>query len=187
MSKNKTKLKQGDILLAQPFMEDTNFKQAAILLTDYHDTGSVGFILNKPLEMNVGDLLASFPEFDSPVFYGGPVANDTIHYLHTVGELLEGSHYVLNGVYWGGDYDKLKFLIRTELIKPSQIKFYVGYSGWSPQQLEEELKTGSWVVAYGDPNYVFKSDHQKLWKQVMMNKSDVFSILSEIPDSINLN
>lgn len=181
------KIKQGDILLAEPFMQDATFRQAAILVTDYHETGTVGFILNKPLNINVSDLMASFPEFESNVYYGGPVATDTIHYLHTAGELLEGSQYVLNGVYWGGDYEKLKFLIKSELIKTDQIRFYVGYSGWSPGQLEEELTIGSWVVSFGDPNYVFKSSHNKLWKQVMMDKSEVYAIISDLPDSMNLN
>ena len=98
--KKKT-LKQGDILLAEPFMQDPNFIQAAILLTDYHPTGSIGFILNKPINMKVNDLLANFPKIDSDVFFGGPVATDTIHYLHNVGSLLEGSKMVAEGVYWG--------------------------------------------------------------------------------------
>jgi putative transcriptional regulator len=181
------KIKKGDILLAEPFMSDGNFKKAAILITDLHNTGSVGFILNKPMNVNVSDLLASFPEFESNVYFGGPVATDTIHYLHTVGDLLEGSHYILNGVYWGGDYQKLKFLIKSGLINPSQIRFYIGYSGWSSGQLEAELEDGSWVIAYGDPNYVFKSAHHSLWKQVMMDKSDIMGILADIPDNYNPN
>lgn len=186
-SNENIKLKQGDILLAEPFMADSNFIQATILLTDYHETGSIGFILNKPINMKVNDLLASFPKIDSDVFFGGPVATDTIHYLHNVGELLEGSKLVANGVYWGGDFDKLKFLIKSELIQPHQIRFYVGYAGWTPGQLEEELKTGSWVISAGDPNYVFKAPSHGLWKQVMMDKGEVYAILSEMPENMNYN
>ena len=184
--KKKT-LKQGDILLAEPFMQDPNFIQAAILLTDYHPTGSIGFILNKPINMKVNDLLANFPKIDSDVFFGGPVATDTIHYLHNAGSLLEGSKMVAEGVYWGGDFDKLKFLVKSELIKPFQIRFYVGYSGWSPDQLEEELKGGSWVISDGDANYVFKSNANGLWKQVMVDKGTIYEIISEMPDTTNYN
>ena len=183
----KSALIQGNILLAEPFMMDSNFVQATILLTDYHHSGSVGFILNKPINMMVNDLLANFPEIASEVYFGGPVATDTIHYLHNVGELLEGSKLVSHGVYWGGDFDKLKFLIKNKMILPNQIRFYVGYSGWSPGQLEEELKTGSWVISKGDPNYVFKSSSHGLWKQVMMDKGEIYAILSEMPETTNYN
>lgn len=185
--KNNKSLVQGNILLAEPFMMDSNFIQAAILLADYHSTGSVGFILNKPINMMVNDLLANFPKIESDVYFGGPVATDTIHYLHNVGDLLDGSKLVSNGVYWGGDFDKLKFLIKSELILPHQIRFYVGYSGWSQGQLEEELKSGSWVVSGGDPNYVFKSPSHGLWKKVMMDKGEIYGILAEMPESTNLN
>ncbi|MCO6460622.1 MAG: YqgE/AlgH family protein [Saprospiraceae bacterium] len=180
-------VKQGDILLAEPFMADSYFIKAAILVTDYHPTGTVGFILNKPINMKVNDLLLNFPEFDGDVFFGGPVGTDTIHFLHNLGDLLEGSRLVANGVYWGGNFDKLKFLIKSGLVQPNQIRFYVGYSGWSPGQLEEEINNSSWVISHNDPNYVFKSPSDQLWKQVLMNKGEIYAILSELPENTNYN
>src|SRR5690606_33036284 len=117
-------------------MLDNNFKRSAVLVCDYVKAeGTVGFILNKPLDMRVDDLVADFPEFDAEVFFGGPVQTDTIHYLHNVGELLDESTKIVDGVYWGGDFDKLKFLISQGLIEPKNIRFFVGYSGWSEGQL----------------------------------------------------
>lgn len=137
--------------------------------------------------MKINDLLASFPEFESDVFFGGPVATDTIHFLHNLGDLLEGSKYITKGVYWGGNFEKLKFLITSGLVYPNQIRFYVGYSGWSPGQLEEEISTSSWVISESDPNYVFKSNSDGLWKQVMIDKGELYAILSELPENVNLN
>jgi len=185
--RKKYNLKKGDILLAEPFMMDSNFIKAAILITDYHHTGTIGFILNKPINMKVNDLLANFPEIESDIYFGGPVATDTIHYLHNLGDLLEGSKPVANGVYWGGDFEKLKFLVSSGLVQPNQIRFYVGYSGWSAGQLEDELEASSWVISDSDPNYVFKSPSGGLWKQVMMDKGELYAILSEMPDSTNFN
>lgn len=178
---------KGNVLVAEPFMIDPNFKRSVVLLCEKEEDGSLGFILNKSLDMKITELIADFPEFDSYVHYGGPVQTDTIHYIHNVGELLDDSRQVVDGVYWGGDFEKLKFLIRSELIKPGDIRFFVGYSGWSPGQLEEEMAYGSWVIAQMDANYLFKNKPQTLWKKVMQNKGDTFSVIAQMPEGVNWN
>lgn len=117
------KIDSGKILLADPFLLDPNFKRAVILLCEHQEEGSIGFIINKPINMNINDLVSDFPDFESEVYYGGPVATDTIHYIHNVGDLLDESVEISRGVYWGGEFDKLKFLISSELIKPQNIRF----------------------------------------------------------------
>lgn len=177
----------GQILLAEPFMLDPNFKRAAVVLCEHTPDGSLGFVLNKTIGMEVNELLADFPDFDSQVFYGGPVATDTIHFLHNVGDMLEGSQKVADGVYWGGEFEKLKFLAESKLIKPENIRFFIGYSGWSSGQLHEELGTGSWVIADLHANYVFKSSIEQLWEQIMSDKGDTFTVISQVPDTANWN
>lgn len=179
----------GKILIAEPFMLDSNFRRSVICLTDYSKTeGSVGFILNKRMNAKLDELVPEVKtEARFNIYFGGPVATDTLHYIHNVGELLDDSIKVSQGVYWGGDYEKLKFLINSELIKPHNIRFYLGYSGWSAGQLEEELKTGSWVVSDGDPNYIFKSVSALLWKQTMNNKGDHYSVIAQMPNTLSLN
>jgi len=178
----------GKVLLAEPFMMGSNFKRAAILLTEHTDKeGSVGFIMNKQLEMNITELVADFPEFESPTFFGGPVATDTIHYIHNVGDLLEKSTKIGEGIYWGGDFEKLKFLIDSKMINPQNIRFFVGYSGWSEGQLQDELKSGSWIVADMDANYLFNTKHTELWKQIMNDKGDRYEAIADMPDSSNFN
>lgn len=168
-------------------MMDSNFRRAVVLLCDHHQDGTLGFILNKPLNMRVDELIADFPEFDSEVFFGGPVATDTIHYVHNVGDLLEDSIEVERGVYWGGNYEKLKVLIQSKLILNHNIRFFVGYSGWSSGQLQEEMDYGSWVTADMHANYLFKTRPKKLWKQVMANKGDTYEVIAELPDSLSWN
>lgn len=180
-------LTAGTILLAEPFMMDTNFKRSAVLLVDHGEDGSIGFILNREVDMRVDELVDDFPEFDAPVYFGGPVGTDTIHYLHNKGDLLEGSDEIARGIYWGGDYEKLKFLLRQELITPRDIRFFVGYSGWSEHQLKEELEHGSWVTAPMYANYLFKSKPSKLWSQVMDNKGNAFSVIADMAEEPNFN
>lgn len=182
------KVKNGSVLLAEPFMNDPNFRRSVVLVCEHSkDEGTVGFILNKPLHMKVNELVADFPEIESDVFYGGPVSTDTVHFIHNVGELLEHSIRIGRGVFWGGDFEKLKFLIQSKLVLPHNIRFFVGYSGWSPGQLFEELDYKSWVVAKMHANYVFKSKPGHLWQQVMYNLGNTYSVIAQIPEPPCLN
>ncbi|NJB85384.1 putative transcriptional regulator [Lewinella marina] len=187
------KIKNGMILLAEPFMLDQNFKRATVLVVEHNEEGSLGFIINRRINkqrrtlLRVDELVKDFPEFDAPVYFGGPVGTDTVHYLHRKGDLLEGSDEVVKGIYWGGNYEQLKVLIDQGVITPRDIRFFVGYSGWSEQQLQEELDGGSWVTARMYPNYLFKSDPDSLWSQVMENKGSTFSVIARMGDEVNYN
>jgi len=186
---NNIKITPGKILVADPFMTETNFRRSVICLCDHSsEDGSIGFILNKPINIKLEDLIGDVSlEDEFKVFYGGPVATDTIHYIHNLGDLLEDSVKVTQGVYWGGNYEKLKFLMESGMVRKENIRFYVGYSGWSPGQLVEELEFGSWMTSDVHANYVFKSKASKLWKQVLNNKGNTFSVIAQMPNGISLN
>lgn len=177
----------GTVLLAEPFMLDPNFKRTTVLLVDHSITGSVGFIMNRKMELAINELIDDFPDFPAPVYFGGPVGSDTIHYLHCKGELLEGSDEIAKNVYWGGDYNQLKTLIANGLVQADDIRFFVGYSGWSDLQLEEEMELGSWVPASMDANYLFSSEPEELWKQVMSNKGKNFTVIADMREEANYN
>ena len=183
------KIKPGKVLLAEPFMIDNNFKRAVVLLCDHNEEGTVGFILNKEFHAKIEDIVPELAGFDAPLYSGGPVQRDTLHYIHNVGDLIEDSQKVCNGIYWGGDFEKLIFLIQSKLIKPENIMFFVGYSGWSPKQLGDEFKYGSWLMADMDVNYLFKKKqlNRALWTKVMANKGDAFSVIAQMPDYFSWN
>ena len=183
----KKRVKTGTILLAEPFMLDPNFKRSAVLLVDHGEDGSVGFVLNRESDTRINDLVREFPDFDAPVYIGGPVGRDSVHYLHRKGDLLEGSDEVAKGVFWGGDYERLKFLVRHQMIEPRDIRFFVGYSGWSENQLDEELELGSWVTARMDANYLFKTDADKVWSRAMDNKGNAFSVIADMDEEAKYN
>ncbi len=180
-------IRAGKVLIAQPFMEDPQFKQSVIVICEHTQDGSLGFVLNKPLKMNVNELVSEFPEQEFELYFGGPVATDTIHYIHNSRDLLEDSQEISKGVFWGGDFEKLKFLIRSELIKPGDIKFFVGYSGWSSGQLEDELKGNSWFMGEMDANYAFNSHSYSLWKKVLQVKGDTFSVIAQMNEGFSKN
>lgn len=171
----------GSVLLSVPFMMDPNFKRTVVLLVDHsEEDGTVGFVLNRETGMKFSDLVEEIEDFDAPVFEGGPVSMNTLHYLHNVGDLLEESIKVCPGVYWGGNFDALKFLIEQKLILPENIRFFLGYSGWSPKQLEEEIEEKSWVISNMDTNYLFRKYKFDLWKLMMNDKGEHFSALSQM-------
>ena len=175
------------MLLSEPFMLDPHFRRAVVLLCEHHAQGSIGFILNKTIDMQINDLMAEFPDFDAEVYYGGPVQTDTLHYVHNVGDLLDDSIPVAKGVWWGGDFEKLKFLVSTKMVKPENIRFFIGYSGWSQGQLADELEYGSWLMADMDANYVFNTKPKQLWSKVMYNKGDKYEIFAHMPEAMVWN
>lgn len=178
MSKqSSTPLRAGTLLIAEPYLMDPNFRRGVILLCDHQHDGSFGFILNKPINMNINDLISSFPDFESEVYYGGPVQTDTIHYLHTRGDLLPNSVQVLSGVYWGGDFEQLKELVQRGEIRSDDIRFYVGYTGWSAGQLRDEQEVASWMTATGRQNWIFGTQPQ-LWKDVLQEQGGTYSIIA---------
>jgi putative transcriptional regulator len=181
-------LKSGILLISEPFMVDNNFKKSVVLLSDYSDKeGSVGFVLNRPTNLKIHELISSFPEFNSNVYYGGPVAVDTIHYVHRKGDIIPDSRKIAEGLYWGGDFNQIKFLVSNEIISNADIRFYIGYSGWSPGQLEDEMVTKSWIVGDVDFNYIFSSKIPNMWRHVMNIKGSNFRVIADASDSFSLN
>lgn len=181
------KITRGKVLLAEPFMLDSNFKRSVVLMCEHAEDGSLGFILNKTLNMKINDLISDFPEIDSNVFYGGPVQTDTIHYIHTKGHLFDDSEEIMPGVFWGGSFSKLKTFISNGLVSPRDIRFFVGYSGWSKSQLKDEMKLGSWVIADMDLKFLFKNKNSDLWSEVMKHKGDTYSVIAELPEQYTWN
>ncbi len=101
---------KGKVLVSQPFLPDGCFKRSVVLLTDYSEKGAIGFVLNKPLNITIGDMVEDFPSPESALSIGGPVKTSTLHYLHTM-EHIPGAIEIINGIYWGGHIDVIKKLL----------------------------------------------------------------------------
>jgi putative transcriptional regulator len=177
----------GKILVSEPFLLDSYFKRSVILLGEHSSEGSVGFILNKPTDLVLNDALDDFPHFDVPLYFGGPVQTDTIHFLHTLGTRLEGSKKILPGIYWGGNLEMLKLLIETNQVNKQDIRFFAGYSGWEPKQLEDELKGKTWLVSSCKKEFAFSSNPDELWGQVLRTMGSQYAILANFPEDPSLN
>ena len=177
----------GSLLISEPLQSDSFFKRSVILLSEHDTEGTLGFILNKLTDVKINDAVEDFPVFNAPLFFGGPVETDTLFYLHTVGHLLKDSKEIVKGVFLGGDYDELKFLINTKQVSPEQIRFYAGYSGWKPNQVEDELYHNAWMLGKGNAEFTFYPEPEVLWSQVLRSMKNKYSLLANFPDDPTLN
>jgi len=178
---------KGRILIAEPFLNDAYFKRSVVLLTEHGEEGTVGFVLNKPVDLSVSDVLEGFPDIDANISIGGPVQTNTIHYLHTLGNEIPNSVRVLKGIYWGGDLNRIKEMILGKQIMPDQIRFFIGYSGWRPKQLEGELEQRAWAVADIDPETVMKFMLEKEWQHTLERLGEKYKIWINTPENPSLN
>ncbi|MBA3649132.1 MAG: YqgE/AlgH family protein [Chitinophagales bacterium] len=180
-------LSSGKILIAEPFMEDPFFKGSVVLLCEYKSEGAFGLIVNKPTEMKVHEVVEDFPAVENVIFYGGPVQPNTLHYLHKRGDLLNDSIEISDGIYWGGDFEKLIFLLDTKQISPDDIRFFFGYSGWDQDQLTQELKGNSWFIGKGSSEYLFREEPQQLWRTALRDMGDRYKVIANFPENPSLN
>jgi putative transcriptional regulator len=184
---NKLKPKKGRVLISEPFLDDDYFKRSVVLLCEHNEEGSFGFVLNNYMEFPLAEIMDDFPEFKTRISIGGPVNNDNLYYVHTLGEKITGSLEILPGIYMGGSFDEMKSLIESKEIKESEIRFFVGYSGWSLGQLENELKESAWIVSMADKETLMDTSIKNLWKKILGEMGENHQLFSNYPEDPNLN
>lgn len=180
-------LRIGSLILAQPFLNDDVFKRSVCLLCAHsRKEGSFGFMLNKVTEFKVSDFIEELDALDLPVYFGGPVATDSLYFLHDNSFAIEGAQKVLDGVYWGGDFQQMIAQLSTQDLSNHQVKFILGYSGWDPGQLRKEIIEDSWIVTKGNPQTIFE-ESDKLWKDTMEGMGEIYNHLANLPERPELN
>lgn len=177
----------GRFLISEPFMHDLNFKRSVVLLVEHGEKGSLGFVLNKKLDIGINDIVADLPFLNAPVFMGGPVEQSTLHYVHRMGETISGSREIYEGLFWGGSFEDLKEQISLGKVGADDILFFVGYSGWSPGQLEGELERKSWIIAPENPHFIFRNKYDNIWREVLQSLGSKYRIISNYPVDPRLN
>ena len=182
------KPKKGKLLIAEPALTgDVSFNRSVVLLAEHNQEGSVGFILNKPLTYNINDLVSEI-SIPFQVYNGGPVEQDNLYFIHKVPHLIENSIEISNGIYWGGDFEKTIQLINDEIISEEDIRFFLGYSGWSSLQLDQELSSKSWVVVRNDyDSSLIQKSSEAFWKEKMVELGGNYILWSNAPENPSLN
>lgn len=179
---------KGHLLIAEPsIIGDISFNRSVVLLAENNESGFVGFILNKPLEYTISDLIPTI-ESELIVYNGGPVEQDNMYFVHTIPDLIPNSVEISNGIYWGGDFDTVTQLLQFGKINGSEIRFFLGYSGWDIGQLEKELDINSWIVVRNTyKNAIFLKDNETFWKEKMVEFGGEYVIWANAPENPNFN
>ena len=186
MNKTIIKPKQGIILISEPSLRDYYFRQSVVLLAEHNEEGSFGIIINKPIETKLNDLLKDFPDFEVPVFLGGPVKTDSVFFIHTKGNV-PASLKIMDGLFWGGDIETIREMINLKLIEKNEIRFFVGYSGWNPNQLDREISEKSWVLSHTKVEEVINNHPERLWHDYLKHMGKEYAIWANFPSDPSFN
>lgn len=177
----------GILLIADPFLKDPNFLRTVILLCEHQAQGSFGLVLNKQIEQTLDKLVPEFEGFKLPVYFGGPVQVNTIHFIHQYPDLIPDSVKVHNGIYWGGNFESVTALIKNKDIDHRKVKFFIGYSGWSETQLEGELEEKSWLTVSANRKLVFNTGEDQIWKGSLKELGGEYEMMINFPIDPQLN
>jgi putative transcriptional regulator len=159
----------GILLISDPFLKDPNFMRTVVFLCEHQDQGSFGFVLNRKYENTIDQIIPELEGYKMPVYYGGPVQTDTLHFIHQYAEEIPGSVEVIKGVYWGGDFDILMQMIKKNEIDQNKVRFFIGYSGW------------------GSGKLVFHKKHEEIWKDALKQLGGDYEIMINFPIDPQLN
>ena len=175
-------------MIAEPsILGDVSFNRSVVLLADHSDNGSVGFILNKILDFTLKDLIPEL-QVNFKVYNGGPVEQDNLYFIHKIPDLIPESIEIANGIYWGGNFEIVVELISKNLISEKEIKFFLGYSGWDAQQLEDELNSHAWIVTPNeDHTELLEKPYNSFWKDKMLELGGEYMLWSNSPENPSYN
>ena len=178
---------RGTLLIANPFLKDPNFMRTVIFLCEHKEEGSFGFVINKLFPSTLGEIIPDLEEYKIPLYFGGPVQKDTIHFLHQYPDTIVGGEEVFDGVYWGGNFESLVALIKINEIDFSKIKFFIGYSGWGEKQVEDELKEKSWLTVEATRKLLFHNKPGDIWKDSLKHLGGDYEMMINFPIDPQLN
>jgi putative transcriptional regulator len=173
----------GQLLLAHPVLRDPGFRRTVVLLSSHNDEGAMGVVLNRPLGKQMGELNAEFafsPLAGVPLYYGGPVEQEQL--------IIVTWHWIpaeqAFQLHFGVEVEKANEMIGLPGVT---MRAFLGYSGWSKGQLEEELKHDAWVVTPVEGDWLIKHDGVPLWRSLITHLDPELKVLADAPDDPTVN
>ena len=179
-------LAAGKILVATEEVQGPTFAKTVILLIQYDGTGAMGFVINQPAETTPGELLPELQgldDYDGTIYWGGPVEQSSMRALYRTDSPPEGAIPVFDSVH--------RLPLNKELPKSAtnaeNLRFFVGYAGWAPGQLDREMLFGSWTIIPASEDIVFAEDPSDLWQELAPPRHYRASIAGPVRNSISVN
>lgn len=180
-------LHPGILLIAPPLSEDPNFRRTVVLLCEHGAEGSFGLILNRALSLQLGEVLEELGAYAGTLSLGGPVQPNTLHFLHRHADRIPDAISVTDGVYWGGSFETIRTLIESGQATARDLRFFLGYAGWSAGQLEAEVDVGGWILNPAQADLVFADHADGLWRTVLRRMGGEYALLANFPDDPRMN
>lgn len=178
---------KGILLVANPFLKDPNFLRTVVLMCSHNEEGSFGLTLTKQLPLTLIDILPDITDSTFPVFLGGPVQPEAFHFLHEYPHIISGGLEVSDGVYLGGNFEAMLTQLNNNKLEGGKIKFFVGYSGWGPEQLDHELKEDSWLTVSATKRILFSVEPEDIWKEALRDMGDPYEGMINYPLDPQMN
>ena len=179
---NNLEPEKGKLLISDPFLDDDYFRRSLIYLCEFNKEGSFGFVINNFISINLHDLDESFPEIETQISLGGPMEINSLYFIHTLGDKINNSLLINENIYLGGDFQQLSTFIKEDESIIKNVRFFIGYSGWEANQLDNEIRNNSWIVSeMNSPSMLFGSQSKLTWKRYMYELGGKFKIMSKFP------
>ncbi len=178
---------KGQLILDQGTLQGSFFHRTVILICQHDAEGAFGLILNRSTENHVGDaLVAKLPQTvkDETLFLGGPVQPQALSYLHHDAYLPDAN--VLPNLNVGHSLDNL-LEIADSYSSTQQLKIFAGYAGWSPGQLDDEMKRDTWMTHPASLELIFHPEPKTLWQQILREKGWKYKLIAEAPEDLSWN
>ena len=178
------KINPGNLLISTPnILSDYYFKRSIVLITEISEKEVIGLIMNKQLDYNLKDIDLSVNEKKIKVFSGGPVNQDNLFFIHNEPEIIKNSKFCCDNLFFGGNYEELIKMINEKVFDwKNKVKFFSGYSGWTIEQLNEEINEGSWIIDTNKNTNVFENNVKNLWKNKIKKSNPEFKIWLNAPN-----
>lgn len=160
----------GSLLVAEPFLRERYFHHAVICLVDYEPRGTaMGIVLNNRTSYTLQDLLPAVKlKTAVPIYCGGPLSCDRLYFIHTLDELIPDSRPICPGLYIGGDFEAMLSIVNAGYPVEGHIRFFLGYSGWDTEQLDDELLKNVWAVTdIPGVNTLLSGEEDAYWHRVV--------------------
>ena len=170
-------------------MQEKLCRRSVILRVEYDKTGGMGLVLNKNCNIPLNSLIEDLNCIeDIPLFCGGPVSNDKLFYIHKLGNLIPGAIKISEDLYIDGDFETMISYLRSGNKIEGMVKFFLGYSGWEFQQLNDEISKSSWVVSRSQSDLdILKSDNVNLWEKSLLGLNKSYHLWINFPIDPSLN
>ncbi len=186
MNARQPTITSGNLLIAEPFMGDTNFERSVVLVCNHSDEGTFGLVLNQLTDIQLGDVIEDI-RVDLPLFVGGPVQQNTLHFIHRRPDLIDNSIRLLDGLYWSGDFGQIQEALNVGTLTGRDARFFIGYSGWTEGQLADELSQKAWIVGHTDPDFLFDTPADAFWRGVLKRMGGAYKSIAHYPTDPRLN